>query len=89
MSDPSTWATAQRSGAKPTPKQLAAVFALCRDIGLDDDERRELTAYVCATETGSLRELDSRQVGRVIDALTGFQSVRQLILQRPPRRVQR
>lgn len=56
-------------------RQRALILRLCNEIGLTQDERRELAGFICATDTPSLAKLTIHQARRLIDALTGFQAI--------------
>lgn len=62
--------------------QRKLVFVLCRELELTDGERYALTEMVTGVEGGSIRRLDFRQCGRLIDALHGAVYVRELERQR-------
>lgn len=65
--------------APASPRQKARVILLCREIGLEHAERRELTEYVLNVPGGSLRALSASQARRLIDVLVGYQAICTLV----------
>jgi hypothetical protein len=54
------------------------LFKLCDECGLDRDERLELAEVLLNTDVVSYKHLDQEQVGRLLDALRGYQYVARL-----------
>ena len=59
------------------------MFHLAAELGLDRDERIELTQYLLRRDIESWKDLTAAQVDRVLDALEGAHLVWALISLRP------
>lgn len=60
------------------------MFAVATHLGLQRDELIDLASYLLRRDISSSKQLDEEQVGRMLDALEGFELVTALIAQRPP-----
>ena len=58
------------------------MFMIAGEIGLDRDERIELSKYLLRRDIVSWKHLDEDQVLRILDALEGFQLIAELARQR-------
>lgn len=58
--------------------QMKKLFLLAREVGLNRDERIELSCYILRRDVRSWKDLDEVQVRRMLDALEGAQLVRSL-----------
>ena len=62
------------------------LWVLTKEIGLCKEERIELTQYLLRRDITSWVGLDDGQVCRLLDALEGYQLVRDLLAMRPEAR---
>lgn len=53
-------------------------FLLCDEVGLDRDQRLELAEYLLRRDVTSWNHLDDDQIGRLLDALEGYQLISEL-----------
>lgn len=59
------------------------LFVIADEIGLLRQERIELAEAILWRDVGSWSVLTDEQVGRLLDALEGYQKVRWLLVNRP------
>lgn len=59
------------------------LWVRCKEIGLTSDERVELAQYMLRRDVTSWVKLDDGQVSRLLDAMEGYQLIRDLLAMRP------
>lgn len=62
--------------------QQRKLFLLADELGLGRAERLELASYMLRRTITSWRQLDDVQVARMLDALEGYQLIRDLMSMR-------
>ncbi len=68
----------------PQSDALKKAMLLARnEVNLSDDERQEFASEIVLRDVSSWSDLSDEELGRVLDALRGFQLVVQLKYMRP------
>lgn len=75
--------THSANSSKQSP-QRRKLFLICDEVGLTDDERKELACYLLRRDITSFSQLDEDQVLRMLDAVEGYQLITELMRLRPP-----
>lgn len=66
----------------PQRRRRKALFAMCNAFGLTRADRMEIAAHVLNRELDSYKDLDEREVLRLLDALTGAVWVATILTER-------
>lgn len=57
---------------------------LAKEIGLSDEDRRDLASMLLRRTVSSWKQLDEDQYIRILDALEGYELISHLVETRPP-----
>lgn len=69
----------------PSAKFRKLMLLARTEIGLTDEERLALAAFMLRRDIGSYKQLDEAQIERLLDACEGHILITELKRQRPPR----
>lgn len=66
----------------PDVRRKRKLWMLAKELGMNHDERIELTQYLLRRDVTSWDQLTDDQVVRLLDAVEGYQLIRDLIAMR-------